>query len=139
MARLEPWTAGEVVGRFREAGDTVRRLPRVRGPAVHVSGWPAFVQDPRDAYGYTEATLRLPAPSPRAIDRTDEVFSWFRFFGGDVEVMRSVWLCAGHGLSFAKAARKLGTSKTIVGARATAGVECIVASLNEQSTKQLKR
>lgn len=134
MRRLEPWTRDEVVGRFREAGDTVRRLPRAKGPASYGSGWPPFVQDPRDAYGYTEATLRLPAPSPRAIDRADEVFAWFRFFDGDVEVMRTVWLCAGHGLSFAKVAGRLGTSKTIVRSRAWAGVERIVAGLNQIPT-----
>lgn len=133
--RLEPWTREEVIARIREAGDTVRRLPRAKGPAQYGSGWPQIVQDARDAYGYTEVVLRLPAPSPRSIDRTNEVFSWFRFFAGDVEVMRSVWLCAGYGMSFAHAARKLGTSKTIVRARAWSGIECVVAGLNRNPQK----
>jgi hypothetical protein len=88
MKRLEPWTRDEIVSRFREAGDTVKRLPRAKGPAMYGSGWPQIVQDARDAYGYTEARIALPAPSPRAIDRTYEVFSWFQHFDGDVDEAR---------------------------------------------------
>lgn len=130
MRRLEPWTRDEVVGRFREAGDTVRRLPRAKGPASYGSGWPPFVQDARDAYGYTEATLRLPAPSPRAIDRADEVFGWFRFFDGDVQIMQVVWLCCGMGVSFSKISRASGMSKNMVRAKAWAGVEMVMQGLN---------
>lgn len=124
------WTRDEVISRFREAGDTVKRLPKAKGPAMYGSGWPAIVQDARDAYGYTEATLRLAAPSPRAIDRTAEVFTWFRFFDGDVEVMRIVWLCAGLGFSFSQIARVSGTSRTTVRAKAWAGVEMVLQGLN---------
>lgn len=130
MARLEPWTREEVVARFREAGDTVRRLPRAKGPAQYGSGWPEVVQDARDAYGYTEPTIRLPAPSPRAIDRTNEVFSWFRFFAGDVQIMRVVWLCCGMGFSFSEIARASGMSKNMVRAKAWAGVEMVMQGLN---------
>lgn len=130
MARLEPWTNDEVIHRFREAWDTVRRLPRAQGPAQYGSGWPSIVQDARDAYGYTEATIRLAAPSPRAIDRTAEVFTWFRYFDGDAETMRIVWLCAGCGLSFARIARERGVSRDTVRARAWAGIRMVVAGLN---------
>lgn len=130
MARLEPWTRDEIIHRFREAGDTVRRLPRAKGPAQYGSGWPPIVQDARDAYGYTEATIRLAAPSPRAIDRMGEVFGWFRFFNGDIEEMRAVWLVAGCGISFTGVGRILGISKTTVRSKAWAGVERVVAGLN---------
>lgn len=134
MKRLEPWTRDEIVSRFREAGDTVKRLPRAKGPASYGSGWPQIVQDARDAYGYTEARIALPAPSPRAIDRTYEVFSWFRFFDGDVDEMRAVWLCAGCGYSVANASRKIGVSRATIRSRARAGVYRIVAGLNRLST-----
>lgn len=134
MKRLEPWTRDEIVSRFREAGDTVKRLPRAKGPASYGSGWPQIVQDARDAYGYTEARIALPAPSPRAIDRTYEVFSWFRFFDGDVDEMRAVWLCAGYGLSFSSAARTMGVSRTTIRSRAWAGIERVVVGLNMSST-----
>lgn len=131
MARLEPWTREEVINRFREAGETVKRLPRAKGPAQFGSGWPAIVQDARDAYGYTEATIRLAAPSPRAIDRTAEVFSWFRLFDGNVEEMRAVWLAAGCGISFSSVGRILGISRTTVRSRVWAGLQRVVAGLNK--------
>jgi hypothetical protein len=109
--RLEPWTREEVIGRFREAGDTVKRLPKPKGPASYGSGWPGVVQDARDAYGYTETRLRLAAPTPRAIDRMDEVFDWFRYFSDNPEEMRVVWLACGCGVSFAQCGRILGMTR----------------------------
>lgn len=135
MARLEPWTSDEVVERFREAGDTVRRLPRAKGPAQYGSGWPPVVRSYWEAYTADSddaPAIRLPAPSPKAIDRADEVFSWFRFFDGDVDSMRVVWLVCACRLSLRTIARKQHRSRDTVRALAFAGVQRVVHGLNMQ-------
>lgn len=124
------WTREEIVKRFREAGDTVRRLPRAKGPDGYGSGWPPYVRDARDAYGYHAARLRLPAPTPGAIDRMHEVFGWFVHFDGREQEMRAVWACVGLGYSFSQAARVLGISRPTIRGRCWAGVERLVAALN---------
>jgi DNA-directed RNA polymerase specialized sigma24 family protein len=129
--RKEPWQIEEVVTRMREAGDTVRRLPRPRGPAQFGNGWPDIVRDAREAYGYEEPRLRPPAPTPRAIDRMDEVFTWFAIFEDRVDEMRAVWFSVCLGISFAQTARILGVNRKTVRSRVWAGVQSIVAGLNK--------
>jgi hypothetical protein len=128
--RLEPWTDDEVAARLREAGDTVRRLPKPRGPAAYGSGWPDVVRDAREAYGYTEGSIRPAAPTPRAIDRMMEVFTWFQFLEGNVEEMRAMWISLGCGVSFANTARMFGVHRKTVGARTWAAVRRIAHGLN---------
>ena len=129
--RLEPWTQDEVVNRLREAGDTVRRLPRPKGPAGYGSGWPEVVRDAREAYGYTEAKVRPPAPSPGAIDRMDAVFDWFRFLADRPDEMRAMWLAAGCGYSFAQVGRIIGANRKTIRVRVWAAVRLIVDGLNQ--------
>lgn len=135
MARIEPWTHEEVRARFREAGDTIRRLPRAKGPAQYGSGWPPIVRSYWEAYQSDSAeapTIRLPAPSPKAIDRADEVFSWFRFFEGDVDAMRVVWLVCACRLSLRRIARDQQRSRDTVRALAWAGIQRVVHGLNHK-------
>jgi hypothetical protein len=135
MKRLEPWTVDEVVNRFREAGDTVRRLPRANGPAQFGSGWPPIVRSYWEAYSSDsddQPTIRLSAPSPKSIDRAYEVFSWFKFFDGDVDSMRVVWLVCACRISMRSVARKQHRSRDTVRALTWAGVQRIVHGLNTQ-------
>lgn len=129
--RFEQWTDNEIVCRIREAGDTVRRLPRPRGPAGYSSGWPDVVRDVRDAYGYTPSQIRPAAPTPRAIDRMDEVFTWFRFLEGRVDECRAMWLCVGCGMSFSQVGRVLGVSRTTIRTRVWGAVRLVSAGLNK--------
>lgn len=130
MHRSEPWTQEEIVQRLREAGDTVRRLPKPRGPAGYGSGWPDVVRDAREAYGYTEGRLKPAPPTPRAIDRTEEVFTWFRFLDGQRDEMRALWIAAGCGVSFAHTARILGIHRKTCRMWVWASARRIVAGLN---------
>lgn len=134
MVRREPWSREEVALRFREAGHTLRRLPSGYGPHGYGSGWPDVVQLARDAYGYTEARVRPPAPSPAAIDRMMEVFGWFRHFDGRDAEMRAVWACVACGRSFAASARYLGISRPTIRARVFTGIERVVDALNREAS-----
>lgn len=133
--RLEPWTEQEIALRLREAGDTVRRLPKPKGPAGYGSGWPEVVRDARDAYGYTPGSVRPAAPSPTAIDRMDEVFTWFRFLEGRPDECRAFWLAVGCGHSFPQTGRILGVSKTTVRARVWAAMRLVIEGLNAVNKK----
>lgn len=118
-----------VTARFAQAADTLRRLPRVNGPNGHGSAWPAVVHDCMTAYGYTEATVRLPPPRPRAIDAMDEVFTWFKFFIDRDEAL-AVWLNCGRGMSLSQVARILGIHRETVRVKVFAGRSRIIAGLN---------
>ena len=130
------WTPEQeaVVERFRDAAGTVRRLPRVKGPSTGACAWPEVVQDARDAYGYTSASLKLPAPSPRAIDRMDEVFTWFRYFEGRDE-MKVVWLVCGLGFSLREAARILGCGKSTVRRHVWVAVNRVIEGLSKEQRR----
>lgn len=130
MHRTEPWTQDEVVRRLREAGDTVRRLPKPRGPIGFGSGWPDVVRDAREAYGYTEGRLRPAAPTPRAIDRMEEVFTWFQYLADHTDEMRAMWLAVGCGLSFAHTARMMGVHRKTIRLRVWASVQRVSEGLN---------
>lgn len=128
--RTEPWTVDEVVNRLREAGDTVRRLPKPRGPAAYGSGWPDVVRDAREAYGYTEGRIRPAAPTPRSIDRLDEVFGWFTYLEDRRDEMRAMWAAVGCGMSFSQTARITGVTRKTIRVRVWAAVQRIVDGLN---------
>jgi hypothetical protein len=67
-----------IKARFEEAALALRALPlnaRDR-PQARLSRWPDVVHQAMLAYGWTEARVRPPAPSPAAIDRLDETLSW---------------------------------------------------------------
>lgn len=128
--RTERWTHEEVQMRIREAGDTVRRLPKPRGPNGYGSGWPDVVRDAREAYGYTEGRIRPPAPSPRAIDRMEEVFTWFQFLADKPEETRAMWISVGCGVKHAHTARILGVHRKTIRLRVWAAVSRVVLGLN---------
>ncbi|NOT41289.1 MAG: hypothetical protein HOP13_12425 [Alphaproteobacteria bacterium] len=105
-----------VSARLREAWDTLRRLPNKDVPALRAA-WPQAVQDVADAYGYTPATMRLARPSPQAIDRMLETFTWFRHLDGQPHLTRAVWLTPAAGMGIRRAAGALGIHRDTLRAR----------------------
>lgn len=73
-----PLTADDVKRRFEEAAETLRalRLGARDRPMARLARWPDVVHQAMLAYGWSEARVRLPAPSPAAIDRLDETLLW---------------------------------------------------------------
>lgn len=124
------WSHPEVVKRLRECGDTVRRLPPPRGPQGEQGFWPDVIRDASEAYGYTGATVRLPAPSPRAIDRMNECFTWFNFLADRPDEMKAMWLACGKGYKFSQVGRMLGIHRKTVRLRVWAAVTRVVNGLN---------
>ena len=102
-----------IAARLREAWDTLRRLPGNTVPELR-SAWPTVIQDVTDAYGYTPPIARLPPPSPRAIDRMSETFTWFRALEGHPHLTRAVWLTAAAGMGVRRAANILGIHRDTV-------------------------
>jgi hypothetical protein len=86
-------TVSEVEDRLEEAALTLRRLPDPpgSGPRGYGSSWPEYVRDPRHAYGYHEARMRV-VPSPAQIARMEDCLDWLRLVGP--EDARIVWLRA---------------------------------------------
>lgn len=131
----QPWTHDLVSARFRSTWDTLRRMPRVRGPDGARSTWPETVQDAITAYGYTEVEVRLPAPRPRAIDEAEEVFGWFKHFDGKQEA-DIVWMAHGRRLKFKTIARIMSLHRHTVRAKVFSGMSRVVCALNSECGKQ---
>jgi hypothetical protein len=73
-----PLTADDVKRRFEEAAGVLRavRLTARDRPQRLSARWPDVVHQAMLAYGWSEARVRPPRPSPAAIDRLDETLSW---------------------------------------------------------------
>lgn len=76
--RLDAMTCDDIKARFEEAAETLRavRLTARDRPTANLSRWPDVVHQAMLAYGWADARVRPPAPSPDAIDRLDETLSW---------------------------------------------------------------
>lgn len=117
----------KVSDRMRSAWDTLRRVPSRGVPGYRV-GWPEVIQDHFDAYGYTAASVRLPPAEPRAIDRMNETFGWFRFVANR-DLVDAMWLCCGARLAPRRVAKILGLHRNTVMNRRNAALDLIVRGL----------
>lgn len=84
-------TPTEIEDRFEEAARTLRRLPsvRVRG---YVSSWPPILRSYHEAFGWEPARMPHIPPTPDAISRMEETFTWLSWLEPDDA--RIVWLRA---------------------------------------------
>ncbi|HZT26514.1 MAG TPA: DUF6362 family protein [Pseudolabrys sp.] len=85
------WTASMVEARFEEAAFTLRRLPDRRVPG-YFNTWPQVVRSAYEAFGWERARMPRIAPSPEAISRMEETFTWLAWLEPDDA--RIVWLRA---------------------------------------------
>jgi hypothetical protein len=61
------------------AASVLRRLPeggQYKRPFL--TSWPDYKPDPNTAYGYEDAKVTPPIPSPAAIQRMEEVLAWLQ-------------------------------------------------------------
>ena len=96
----------EVITRLNEAASVLRRLPdggRYEYPFL--TSWPDYKPDPNTAYGYEDAKVTPPIPSPAAIQRMEEVLAWLQLV--PVEYRRLLWFRA-EGWSWRKLGRYFG-------------------------------
>jgi len=87
------FTASEIAERMESAALTLRRLPNPpgSGPKGYGRSWPEYAQDPKDAYGYHEARMRV-WPSPGDISAMEECFDWLRLVSP--ESAKIIWMRA---------------------------------------------
>lgn len=123
------WTRDHVAARIREAWDTLRRVP-AHGVPGFATSWPDYVRDYYEAYGRAAATVRLAPASPRAIDRMNETFSWFRFLEGSPHLTKALWLTAGCGMGPHRAGSILGVHRDTCRARRDEALDRVAEGLN---------
>lgn len=81
----------EVQTRILRACKTIRALPdRERRFFQIESGWPDYVRDVSEAYGYNDATLPRFRPTPADVDDCLPALAWARVL--DKKDFRIVWL-----------------------------------------------
>ena len=106
-------TGAEILDRLKEAAQTLRRLPPVRGPMGHRSHWPEWLRDAWFKYGSDAAhddqhrKMRIPADGD-AIDRMDEAIPWLQLLPPDEAKL--VWAKANKATWF-MLARRMGVSE----------------------------
>ena len=120
------WTPKLVEERFEEAADTLRRLPAVKVQG-YVSTWPPIVRDFWEAFGWNEVRVHPGSPSPAAIDRMDETFTWLRWL--EPEETRLVWWRAEE-VRWKLISYRLGTCRTTAWRRWVAALIKVAARLN---------
>ena len=85
------WTPLMVEARFEEAASTLRRLPDTRVPG-YFNTWPPIVRSVYEAFGWERARMPKIAPTPDAIGRMEETFTWLAWLEPDDA--RIVWMRA---------------------------------------------
>ena len=72
---MNDWTPEMVEERLIEAASVLRRLPAPRKQG-YFSTWPTMFVEFSDLVGQTPEPMRLPPPSPAAIDRMETTLGW---------------------------------------------------------------
>ncbi len=101
------WTASMVEERFEEAAHTLCRLPDTHVPG-YFNTWPVVVRSVYEAFGYERARMPRIAPSPQAISRMEETFTWLTWL--DPDDARIVWL-RGEGVPWKPICWRVGLSR----------------------------
>ncbi len=136
--------AETVIVRLEEAGRTLLALPnRHLVPASSGSSWPAIVHAAIEAYGYGEVDIRPPVPSPQAITRMDETFTWITVIPDSrVTHRRIVWMRAmvhpvrdRHIWSWRKIANALHCHHQAVQLWHSQAIDMIVAGANQRRVR----
>jgi len=115
-----------IEARFDEAMGVLRRLPNDTGPQGYVTSWPIMLRDFWEAYGQHKPRLRLPAPSPDAIDRMHETFGWLSWLE---EEERKLVLWRGMREPWKAICRRIGVDRSTAWRRWTYALVRVAARL----------
>jgi hypothetical protein len=128
-------TRDELIARIGEAYEVYRRLPDPdrKYRVAKMATWPHYVREAADVamgYGYRGASEPRIPPSPRAIDRADELLGWFAtILVAHPKGANALWLTYGSGLSLERAARRLKCSRMTIMRRRDAAMAMLLARL----------
>ena len=102
------WTPLRIETRLEQAASVIRRLPeqKVRG---YFNTWPQITPEFSDLVGREPRRLRLPPPSPRAIDQAWETMTWLRWLKPDDA--KIIWMRA-ENHQWKIVCRQVGLSRT---------------------------
>jgi hypothetical protein len=131
-------TPVEVEARFEEAAATLRRLPESR-VSGYFNTWPPIVRSIYETYGWEPARMPRIAPSPAAISRMEETFTWLTWLEPDDA--RIVWLRA-EGVRWKPICWRVGLSRAAAWRRWVSALATIAKRLSlphRNRDKQLKR
>jgi len=101
------WTASMVEARLEEAAFTLDRLPDTRVPG-YFNTWPQIVRSVHESFGYERVRAPRIAPTPQAISRMEETFTWLTWLNPDDA--RIVWMRA-EGLQWKPICWRVGLSR----------------------------
>lgn len=124
----------EVEARFEEAAATLRRLPDSRVPG-YFNTWPLIVRSVYETYGWEPARMPRIAPSPAAISRMEETFTWLSWLEPDDA--RIVWLRA-EGVRWKQICWRLGITRTTAWRRWVAALVTISTRLSTPANRRKK-
>ena len=126
------WTPKMVEARLEAAAFTLRRLPE---PTIQkrVTQWPPIIRDTHEAYGWDEVRVRLGPPSPEAIDRMDEAFTWLQWLEPDESKL--VWLRACR-VPWKLITWRFGIGRTTAWQRWVAALMSVASRLNGGAERQ---
>ncbi len=124
------WTASMIEERFEEAAFTLRRLPDSRVPG-YFNTWPLIVRSVHEAFGWDRARMPRIAPSPGAISRMEETFTWLAWLEPDDA--RIVWL-RGEGVPWKPICWRVGLTRQTAWRR---WVAALITVSNRLSTEQI--
>lgn len=125
----------EVRERIRDAVETLRRMrfPAGGAPAHLRAAWPDVVQDYWEVYGQHGPKIARILPGPAAIQRMDEVLSWF-YWVTDLR-QRKAMLLRAIPLSWRAVGRALGCSKDTAIRLEASAISIIVDRLTQDVDK----
>lgn len=125
------WTASMVEARFEEAAFTLRRLPDRRVPG-YFNTWPTIVRSVYEAFGWERARMPRIAPSPEAISRMEETFTWLAWLEPDDA--RIVWLRA-ENVPWKPICWRVGLSRKTAWQRWVAALQTVASRLSTASKR----
>ena len=129
------WTASMVEARFEEAAYTLRRLPDTHVPG-YFNTWPVVVRSVYEAFGWERARMPRIAPSPQAISRMEETFTWLTWL--DPDDARIVWL-RGEGVPWKPICWRVGLSRQTAWRRWVAALITVSNRLSTAQTRTKRR
>lgn len=118
-----------IIDRLEEACAVWRRLPDPEAAFLKAGergSWPHVIMTYYEAYAVQvraigegqplRARVKMPPPSPEAIDRSMDVLSWLSWLGQHHgrDVMRCVWLCFGEGKRVSTVSKIIGLHRQTV-------------------------
>ena len=131
------WSRELVMARLEEMALVIRALPdREKGWMNSLNSfWPAIRRSSAENYGWTEARVRPPIPSPAAIDRGYQAYEWLNWIDEDV---RPLVTARAFGFSYRRIGAMAGMSRCTSKRRIDTALSKVATRLNHELDRASK-